>query len=65
IRPPPPPRQAVPFSPRPLAPSPMYVLERSQEVPLPIEEAFAFFSDPANLARITPPWLGFTHMDHP
>lgn len=36
-----------------------YVLERSQEIPAPPEEVFAFFSDPGNLARITPPWLRF------
>lgn len=36
-----------------------YVLERSQLIPAPPEEVFAFFSDPANLARITPPWLSF------
>ena len=37
----------------------MYVLERSQRVRAPLSEVFAFFSDPANLARITPPWLRF------
>ena len=37
----------------------MYVLERSQHVRAPLSEVFAFFSDPANLARITPPWLRF------
>ena len=26
---------------------------------MPIDEAFAFFADPQNLAAITPPWLGF------
>ena len=34
-------------------------LERTQTVPLPLEEAFAFFADPRNLAAITPPWLQF------
>jgi ligand-binding SRPBCC domain-containing protein len=36
-----------------------YVLERQTIVPVPLREAFAFFEDPANLARITPPALGF------
>lgn len=35
------------------------VLERTQLLPRPIAEVFAFFSDPRNLAAITPPWLGF------
>jgi ligand-binding SRPBCC domain-containing protein len=37
-----------------------YVLDASMVSPRPVEEVFAFFSDPANLARLTPPWLGFT-----
>jgi ligand-binding SRPBCC domain-containing protein len=28
-------------------------------LPVPLDEAWAFFSDPRNLAAITPPWLGF------
>ena len=36
-----------------------YVLERSQWVPAPVAETFAFFSDAANLEIITPPWLQF------
>lgn len=35
------------------------VLERTQLVPVSLERAFAFFSDPWNLAAITPPWLRF------
>jgi ligand-binding SRPBCC domain-containing protein len=34
-------------------------IERSQLVPLPVEEAFAFFADAYNLEALTPPWLGF------
>ena len=36
-----------------------YFLERSQEIAAPADAVFAFFSDPANLARITPGWLRF------
>src|SRR5580765_3737702 len=34
-------------------------LVRSQVVPLPVDEAFAFFADPLNLEAITPSWLRF------
>jgi len=34
-------------------------LERVQRVPLPLEEAFAFYGSADNLERITPPWLRF------
>lgn len=37
----------------------MHVLEQTQEIHASPEAVFAFFSDPANLARITPPWLRF------
>lgn len=36
-----------------------FVLERTQVVAAPLEDAFAFFGDPWNLEAITPPWLGF------
>ncbi len=37
----------------------MHVLERTQSIGAPISEVFAFFSQPANLGRLTPPWLNF------
>ncbi len=36
-----------------------HVLERSQVLPLTLEQAWAFFSSPRNLVRITPPNMGF------
>jgi len=42
-----------------------YVLERTQVVAVPIEEAFAFFADAHNLERITPPWLRFRILSAP
>ena len=41
------------------------VLERTQRLSRPIAEVFAFFSDPANLAAITPPWLRFRIVSAP
>ncbi len=44
----------------------MYSLDQAQSIEAPLEEVFAFFSDPANLARITPAWLSFRiHGDAP
>jgi ligand-binding SRPBCC domain-containing protein len=42
-----------------------YVLERRQWLPLAGEPTFGFFADPGNLARITPPWLGFRTLTPP
>jgi ligand-binding SRPBCC domain-containing protein len=36
-----------------------------QVVPRTVEDAFAFFADPGNLAAITPPWLHFRIVDPP
>lgn len=40
-------------------------LTRTQLVPRPPDEAFAFFADPHNLEAITPPWLGFRIVSAP
>lgn len=37
----------------------LYKLETVQRIPVPVAEAWEFFSDPANLAAITPRDLGF------
>jgi ligand-binding SRPBCC domain-containing protein len=34
---------------------PIYKLERSQVVPMPLEDCWRFFSDPRNLKKVTPP----------
>jgi len=36
-----------------------FIHDAEQLLPKPLEIAFAFFSDPGNLQRITPPWLEF------
>ncbi len=38
---------------------PFHTLRREQWIPRPIDEVFAFFADAGNLAKLTPPWLGF------
>ncbi|MEQ9620219.1 MAG: SRPBCC family protein [Deltaproteobacteria bacterium] len=37
----------------------IYKLKREQVIPITINEAWDFFSNPGNLRLITPPWLGF------
>jgi uncharacterized protein len=44
----------------------VYALNRRQRIAAPPEAVFAFFSDPRNLARLTPAWLSFRiHGDAP
>lgn len=43
----------------------MPLLERQTIIPAPRGEVFAFFSDPKNLARITPGTLGFEIVEAP
>lgn len=43
----------VPWRPR------RYTLSRQQLIERPIDKVFAFFEDPHNLAKITPPEMGF------
>lgn len=40
-------------------------LSRTQVVPLPLEEAFAFYASPRNLEAITPAWLRFEIVEAP
>jgi ligand-binding SRPBCC domain-containing protein len=37
----------------------MHTLERTQRLPITVEEAWNFFSSPKNLKKITPPYMGF------
>lgn len=37
----------------------IYQLKTSQKLPIPIDKAWDFFSNPANLSKITPEWLNF------
>jgi len=40
-------------------PKPSYKFRQEQWVPHPRSEVFAFFQQPENLGRLTPPWLHF------
>lgn len=44
---------------------PDLALARTQLIPRPPEETFAFFADPSNLEAITPPWLRFRILEAP
>ena len=35
-----------------------YIVESRMWLPKPRADVFAFFTDPANLSRLSPPWLG-------
>ena len=37
----------------------LYRLDKSQKLPITIEEGWAFFSNPENLKIITPDYMGF------
>lgn len=37
----------------------VYVLQRTQRIPVDLNSVWAFFSDPANLPLITPPYMRF------
>lgn len=37
----------------------LYSMHRTQNLNMPLETAWEFFSNPVNLVQITPPWLGF------
>ncbi len=43
----------------------LFVLDERQSLPISIEEAWSFFSDPCNLTEITPPSLGLKMNSEP
>ena len=43
----------------------MHEMVAEQFVPVEIQEVFRFFGEPANLAKLTPPWLGFQILTPP
>lgn len=38
----------------------MYYISQSQKLPITLDEAWSFFSNPNNLAKLTPPWMKLT-----
>jgi ligand-binding SRPBCC domain-containing protein len=42
-----------------------YIVESRMWLPKPRAEVFAFFADPDNLPRVTPPWLGVRRIGPP
>src|SRR5262249_19575748 len=55
------PRARPPVSEEPAVDAPpAHLIEREQWIARPIEEVFAFYSDPTNLEAITPQWLHFS-----
>jgi ligand-binding SRPBCC domain-containing protein len=42
-----------------------YIVESRMWLPKPRTEVFAFFADPANLVRVTPPWLRLRLLEPP
>jgi ligand-binding SRPBCC domain-containing protein len=43
----------------------MHEMVAEQFVPIEIQEVFRFFGEPANLAKLTPSWLGFQILTPP
>jgi ligand-binding SRPBCC domain-containing protein len=42
-----------------------YIVESRMWLPKPRPDVFAFFVDPANLVRVSPPWLGLRVVEAP
>lgn len=42
-----------------------YRIRKTQELPVGLDRAWEFFSDPSNLQHITPPRMGFTVVSEP
>lgn len=37
----------------------MHQIRRTQKIPIPVKQAWEFFSKPDNLAKVTPPYMNF------